>query len=289
MDRFGKLHPMVILVYYAVAAGLLIFVAHPAVALVMGGTALLYYITLAGVRAGLIRLLWGWLISVACFVINALLNHRGVTLLFRLGDMRVTGEALLYGGNMALILLASLQIFSCLSHTMTAEKIMTLTARRFPSFSLLFSMILRLVPKAAKDYREMTGLHGNRPAVWSALIGIQLEDSMRRGMSMKARGYGGKERSSFYKKKMSGTDLTVLALLSVLAVLLISFWYGMGGEVRFFPGVKITPLPAGLWVILFLYGSLPLMLRGKEEMTWYVSRRRITGSAIPDSPDMRWR
>ncbi len=289
MDRFGELHPAVILFYYIGAAALLIFVAHPVVTLVMGGTALLYYMTLAGIRAGLVRLLWGGLISVACFVINALLNHRGVTLLFRLGDMRITGEACLYGCNMALILLASLQIFSCLSHAMTAEKIMTLTARRFPSFSLLFSMILRLVPKAAQDYREMTCLHGNRPAVWSALVGIQLEDAMKRGISMKTRGYGRGERSSFFRKKISGTDLVVLALLSLLAVLFIFFWYRMGGEVRFFPDVKITPLPTGLWVSLLLYGSLPLVLRGKEEMTWYVSRRRITGSAIPDSPGMHWR
>lgn len=287
MDRFGKLHPVVILFYYMAAMGLLIFVPHPAIAFVMGVASLLYYVTFAGLKKGLCRLLWGGMLSLSCLVINPLLNHRGVTLLFCIGDMRITWEAFCYGAYMALIFSASLQIFSCLSHTMTAEKIMTLTARRFPAFSLLFSMILRLVPKAARDFREMTSLNGNRPAVWSALIGMELEDSMKRGISMKARGYGRGKRSSFYQRRMQRLDVILFFVIFLLAAAVFTGWYKMGGNLRFFPSLRVSGMPLFMWILLLIFGFLPIGMRGKEEIAWYVSRRKITGSAIQNRQSMR--
>ena len=93
--------------------------------------------------------------AILCLVINPLLNHRGVTLLFYLGEWRITREAVLYGMHMATVLVASLLLFSCFSHHMTAEKIMTLFGKRLPSFALLFSMTLRFVPRAGRDFRRM--------------------------------------------------------------------------------------------------------------------------------------
>jgi len=38
----------------------------------------------------------------------------------------------------------------------------------------------------------MISLHGNRPHVWSALLGKTMEDSVERSMAMKAKSYGKK-------------------------------------------------------------------------------------------------
>ena len=178
MNPFGRLHPLAILLYYVVAAVLMVGISNPLVNLAVWIMSLLHYFFLTGLRKGF-RMLWYSLgTAVLCLMINPLLDHRGVTLLFMLGEWRITKEAVLYGMHMAMLLLASLLLFSCFSHHMTAEKVMTLMGKRMPSFALLFSMILRFVPKAGKDFREMAALHGNHPSMWQALLGITLEDAV---------------------------------------------------------------------------------------------------------------
>jgi energy-coupling factor transport system permease protein len=245
------------------------------------------YIGLAGWRKTVRMFGYSILAAAMCVVLNPLLNHRGVTLLFMLGEWRITKESLLYGFYMAGILLASLVLFSCLSHYMTAEKIMTLFGKRFSSFALLFSMILRLVPKAGKDFREMTSRHGSRPSVWSALIGISLEDAMERSLSMKGREYGSEGRSSFYAKKFTLKDRVLLAVVLCVSAVVIIYLVWHPITVRFFPSVKMDALPFWLWLLLFFYYMIPLGLRGKEELTWYWWRRKITDSDIREKSRMQ--
>lgn len=288
MDTFSRLHPLTILIYYITAVFLMILYGHPELSLLIWLVSLAYYACLAGAGKG-IRFLFASLgAAVLCLVINPILNHRGVTLWFMLGGMRITKEAVLYGVNMALILLASLLLFACFSYVMTAEKIMTLMGKRLPAFSLLFSMILRFVPKAGKDFREMSALHGNRPAVWPALIGISLEDALERSLSMKGRGYGRGERTSYYQKKLAATDGVVLGVtLIVLVVLCLTYWCE-DVKVRFFPSIRIDMLGAGTWITMSVFYSIPLLMRGKEEIAWRLSRRKITDFTTRSNPNQHF-
>lgn len=287
MDAFSKLHPAVILLYYSLSVFFIIFYGHPLVTGLAGSLAFVTYVSFAGIRKGCRRFLGSIGIFAACLVINPLFNHRGVTLLFMLGDSRITLEAVLYGGNMALILLTSLFLFADFSHYMKSEKIMTLFGKRFPSFSLLFSMILRFVPKAGRDYREMTELHGNKPSVWSSLIGLSLEDSLARSLSMKGRGYGSGERSSYYGKDFVLRDMAVLFLTLIGGVQGVGFYLYGGVEARFFPNIKLSEVPLWECMILVLFYSIPLIMRGKEEMSWLLSRRKITGFSIRSRQSQR--
>lgn len=280
MDAFSKLHPAVIVIYYGMAVFLTVFYSHPLITGLVWGAAFVSYVSFAGAGKGCKRFFGSVGIALACLIINPLFNHRGVTVLFMLGDSRITKEAVLYGGNMALTLLAALFLFAGFSHYMTAEKIMTLAGGKFPSFSLLFSMILRFVPKAGKDCREMTHLHGNRPAVISALIGLSLEDSLERSLSMKSRGYGQGKRSSYYQKKMTYRDVAVLVFVVLMGIHGLFLYRQNGLEARFFPGVKISAVPFRDYIILGLFYSIPLIFRGKEEILWLLSRRRITDFSI---------
>ena len=280
MEGFERLHPVVILMYYVMAVVLIIWTGNPMLSGIIWLGCILDYACFNG-REKAFRLLGSSVVlSVACILVNPIINHRGVTLYFMLGDWRITKESLLYGINVAGVLLASLFLFACFSHYMTAEKIMTLWGQKFSSFALLFSMILRLVPKAGKDFREMTSRLGNRPAVWSALIGITLEDSMERGLSMRSRRYGRGERTSFYKKKMTQTDFVILSMIVLISVGSILYLWFYPVKARFFPSIKINPLPWWLWAITILYYFIPLFLRGKEELSWYLSRQTIIDSAI---------
>ena len=71
------------------------------------------------------------------WVVNPLLNHRGMTVLFYLNENAVTKEAVLYGCYMAVVLLGTIFLFSDFSHVMTSEKIMTMSGKIsffFPAF-----------------------------------------------------------------------------------------------------------------------------------------------------------
>lgn len=281
MNPLGRSHPMVILLYYVSAAVLMTAVSHPLLNGMIWVMSLFYYFSLAGMRKGL-RMVWYSLgTGVLCLILNPLLNHRGETLFCMLGGQRITWEAVQYGMHMAVLLLAALLLFACFSYLMTAEKIMTLMGKRMPSFALLFSMILRSVPRAGRDFRMMSSLHGSHPSMWSALMGMVLEDSVARSLSMKSRHYGMGLRSSYYYKRMKGIEIC-LCLLFAAAVAAPVAGQRLGGlRVRFFPSVRIDSLPVWMWIIFIVFYSLPLLWRGKEGLSWHLSRRRIIGSSIP--------
>lgn len=287
MDTFSKLHPGTILLYYSMAVFLMILYGHPVVTGIIWIIAFATYASFGGAGKGGKMALGSIGVIFLCLIMNPLLNHRGVTLLFMLGDSRITKEAVFYGGNMALILLASVFLFACFSHYMTAEKIMTLLGKRLPSFALLFSMILRFAPKAKKDYKEFTYLHGNKPAVWSAFIGMSLEDALARSLSMKSRGYGSGGRISYYRECFKSRDIVILILILGMGVQGIwCFLHGMMAA-RFFPSMKIRVIPVWEEVLLVLFYSIPLIMRGKEEISWLLSRRRITVSSIRNRQSQR--
>lgn len=278
MNPFSKLHPVSVISYYIVTLVLLLWVGHPVLYF------LLFVFSLAdyGWTAGAVRMIRTFFYSMGaaalCVVINPLLNHRGVTVLFCLGDTRITKEAVLYGLYMALLLLGTLFLFSCLSANMTSEKIMTLSGSRFPAFSLLFSMILRIVPQVKKEFREMTALHGNRPNVWSALVGKLMEDSVERSMAMKQKGYGGGKRTSCYRRKLDWQDAGVLAIVCAMVVYVGVMQTVAPLHVRFFPSMRIEFYTVRDWLLWAVYLGLPLWMRGKEEIAWLLSRWKITGS-----------
>ena len=280
MDSFAGRHPVVILGYYVIALMLILLIGHPLLFALTAGMMFMYRFLQAGGRQSLRSLLYSIGTFLLCLIINPLFNHRGVTLVLRFGDMRITREAILYGGHMALLLLASLFLFACFSHVMTAEKIMTLTGKRLPSFSMLFTMILRTVPKVRHDFHSMTELHGNRPKVWSALLGVVMEDSVERSIAMKHKRYGKKERSHYFEIKLEAQDLLLMVCLSGMLGYFV--WRIMTGtpSVRYFPSIHIDAISRWEWCLYLFYMGLPVWLWGKEECKWFLWKRKITGSII---------
>ena len=256
MNPLGRLHPFSILIYYAAAVFLMISIRQPFLSALIWVVTFIHYTCLAGRKKGIHMLCCSLGAALLCLIINPLLNHRGVTLLFMLGEWRITWEAVLYGAHMAMLLMASLLLFSCFSYHMTVEKIMTLMGRKLPSFSLLFSMILRAVSQAGRDFREITFLHGNHPAVWSALLGISLEDAVERSLSMKDRYYGSGKRSSYYDKKINLRDSLLLFFSIITAVGLTGYQFITKRIVYFFPRIHIDRLPLWMWLVLLLFYSL---------------------------------
>lgn len=280
MDSFAKRHPLVILSYYIIALMTLLVVGDPRLFVITAGLMFFIRFLQIGGHQSLRSLMYSIGAIVLCLLINPLLNHRGVTLLITIGDMRITKEAVCYGGHMALLLVTSLFLFSCFSYYMTAEKIMALMGKRCPSFSMLFTMILRVVPKVRKDVREITELYGNRPKVWSALFGIEMEEAVERSIAMKQKRYGDRKRSHYWEKQLGWQDwFMVLIMCGMLGYLVWIFLTG-NASVRYFPAIYMADIPWWQWCLYIFYMGIPIWLRGKEECKWFLWKRKITSSII---------
>lgn len=278
MDIFAKRHPVVIFAYYLIAFMIMLIIGHPVLFAITAGCMVFCRFLQVGGRLCLRSLFYSLGAIALCLIINPLCNHRGVTLLFTIGDMRITKEAVLYGGHMALLLVASIYMFSCFSYYMTAEKIMSLMGKHFPSFSMLFSMILRVVPKVKKDFREITQLHGNRPKVWSVLLGIEMEEAVERSIAMRQKKFGEKKRSHYWSTTMVWQDWFMVIVMCGMLVYLV--WLRVAGiaYVRYFPSIQISHISWWQWCVYGGYMGIPIWLRGKEECKWFLWKQKITGS-----------
>ena len=255
MNAMTRRHPVVLFVYYVMTLVLLIVAGHP---LLYGLLLLLMGIDVS-LNRGFLKMLKSFVgsltVAALCVVVNPLLNHRGMTVLFYLNENAVTKEAVLYGCYMTVVLLGTIFLFSDFSHVMTSEKIMTMSGKRLPSFSL----------------------HGNRPHVWSALLGKTMEDSVERSMAMKAKSYGKNGRTSFYARKWNMGDYVFFAIVCMMSVFVIGKQIMAPAPVWFFPSIHMEFLPAWEILIWILYLGIPIWMYGKEEAAWLLSKRKITG------------
>lgn len=274
MNGFSKYHPAVIFIYFVAATVIMIFVFDP----VLLGIALLsqsaLYLYLKGMSEGM-----GFVgkclgMVVICGGINALVNHRGVTVLCWMGELPVTAECLFYGCMTGTLLAASLLMFGCCSQIMTSEKILCLFGNRLPHSSLLFSMALRLIPKIRRDYKKIRENHKLQSGILTTLVGLALEDSLEMGTAMRDRGYGTqperKRRTSIYARGFKERDLVLIVYLFFT----VSAGVGMYAcsQTRFlaFPYIEYSRdgMGTGAYVLFVLLFFIPLGINIREELRW---------------------
>ena len=274
MNGFSKYHPAVIFIYFVAATVIMIFVFDP----VLLGIALLsqsaLYLYLKGMSEGM-----GFVgkclgMVVICGGINALVNHRGVTVLCWMGELPVTAECLFYGCMTGTLLAASLLMFGCCSQIMTSEKILCLFGNRLPHASLLFSMALRLIPKIRRDYKKIRENHKLQSGILTTLVGLALEDSLEMGTAMRDRGYGTqperKRRTSIYARGFKERDLVLIVYLFFT----VSAGVGMYAcsQTRFlaFPYIEYSRdgMGTGAYVLFVLLFFIPLGINIREELRW---------------------
>lgn len=274
MSGFSKFHPTVIFMYFVAVTVITIFAFDP----VLLGIALLsqsaFYLYLKGMSAGFDFVVKCLGMVVICGGINALVNHRGVTVLCWMGELPVTVECLFYGCMTGTLLAASLLMFGCCSQIMTSEKILCLFGNRLPHASLLFSMALRMMPKIRRDYKKIRENHKLQSGILTTLVGLALEDSLEMGTAMRDRGYGTqperKRRTSIYARGFKGRDLALIVYL------FFTVSVGMGmyacSQTRFlaFPYIEYNRdgMGTGAYLLFVLLFFIPLGINIREELRW---------------------
>ncbi len=284
-NHFTSLHPAVNFIYFTATIVFSLFFLHPILLAVSLTGSFTCFARLNRGKAA--RYLFRFLLPIIAVmsIVNPFVNHAGKTILLYVNDNPFTLEACLYGVAAAAMFAAVLTWFSCFNTVMTADKIIYLFGRSLPSLSLVFSMVMRFVPRfreQANTIREaQKGIEGGaEPAGISARVkrGMKalsilttwaLENGVITADSMKARGYGLSGRTSFRIYPVTNRDKSILIILFVLiSTLLFGFLRGETG-IRYFPSISVKPITGFHIVLYFLYFLLcvfPLLVNSAFEV-----------------------
>ncbi len=287
-DPFCTYHPIINILFFMVVITTTVFLTNPIILVLSYTAAFVYSVRLKGRKALKFNLLYMLPLMLFAAAINVLFVHEGATILgyFSNGNP-ITLESLVYGLFSALMIGSVIIWFSCYNEVISSDKVIYLFGRILPKTSLIFSMVLRLVPM----YKAQIGVISNAQKgigrdfstgnifqrarnglkILSIMLTWALENGVETSDSMKARGYGLKGRTSFSIFRFDARDRS---LASSLGALMAIFTYGLGMNrfyFRIYPTVKWTeftessiPFYISIAVIFFL----PIIIGIMEDIKW---------------------
>jgi len=257
-SEFSRLHPLVNFVYLAGVVAITIISNNPIMLLIAFIASLIYSVVLCGI-GGVKRNLFLMIpIVVFTVIIQPLFSHNGSTPLYYINDNAVTLEMVLYGMTVSILLMSTIQWFSCYNVLITSDKFLYLFGRMIPSLALVISMIFRMIPLLRHRFTEIDeaqiaigkkirgiGLY-ERAKIFmkelSILISWSLESSIETSDSMESRGYGLKGRTSFHLFKWKKSDCVWLAVILWIIGVCIYGIVEKSVQVYYFPLFKMKEL-----------------------------------------------
>lgn len=213
---------------------------------------------------------------------NPLFQHRGVWILFHVGSIPVTLEAIGYGltfGCMLSSLMNIMKVYALMIHT---DQMLYMINRISPNAALLCSLSMQQLSRMQKQYEDICyarSLFKQETSWWSkvqeqiaivsSVLTWLMETGMDTSLSMRSRGFGMRKRSCYHVYRLQRRD--ILVLLSCLGFLL-AYLAGISGVVFYwYPAMyqetNMTQLMICLGSMLF-YAMLPMLLKRKEEAVW---------------------
>lgn len=293
MKAFEGYHPIVLFAYFMAMIFITMFTAHPILLGISFVCGVMFCGMLIGMRKLLSSLAYSIPVLLMIAVMNPLFSHNGETVLFFLNDNPVTLEAILYGADIAVMILAVFYWFKCYHAVMTSDKFIYLFGRVIPKVSLLLSMVLGFIPKLKRHFKEIDlaqkalGIYTSesyvdklrsKMRVLSILVTWSLENSVETADSMRARGYGLKGRTSYSVFCWTVRDTVMIGLIFTLTALVCFLMSAGYGDYLFYPTLTVFDwsVPAILlYVGLFAVMAISTVTEIKENITWRYLRSRI--------------
>ena len=291
---FATYHPAINFGFFCAVIGTGILLRHPVFLGAAVAASLLYALMLGG------RGTWKF---VLCFVlpmiliftiVNPLVNPRGQTVLFYTKYSQVTLEATVYGLLAGFMLAAVLLWFSCYNKIMTSDKFVYLFGRIMPSISLIFSMVMRFVPNFKMQIgrisdaqkcigRDVSGgtvrekiRHGIK--ILSIMFTWALESAIGSADSMRSRGYGLKNRSTFSIYRFDRRDTAAAVFLTAAtAIVILGAVFGKC-RIEFYPAIVMAEFDVACACVYAAYICLcffPIAVEIKEAAVWKHSQSKI--------------
>ncbi len=293
-DHFAKMHPIVNFAYFISVILLAMLHTNPIMLLISFVCSMVYCTYLGGVKSLKFNFFGIFPMIVFLAVINPLFNHRGMTILTYLPNGNpITLESILYGIFGAFTVMTIIVWFSCYNMVISSDKFIYLFGKIIPSLSLLISMALRFVPRFKHQFRQvinaqkMLGMQDekslvkrtkNAVKVLSIMITWVFEDAIDTSDSMKARGYGLPNRTSFSNYRFTVKDAIVLCTLVVVtAVVAIGMATGQTYAV-FYPKITISEIDTKailIYICYFVLNIVPMIVNISEDIKWQQLQSKI--------------
>lgn len=260
MRILSRSHPLCCFMYLIAVLGITIFTREP-IMLLMSSVGASLLLVLSGMAR---HTLWLPVIVIVSAAVNPIFVHRGDTVLFFVGDLAVTLEAIVYGAVFGLMLAAAAGWSIAATKYMTSDKYIWIFGRVLPTSGLVLSCGLRLVPlfiRRAGEFSAASGEAGLKPSLkaFSAAVGYSAEQAMTSADSMRARGYGTARRTSYSLYRFGlpeGLQLAAILAIFVAATALMCFGTA---DFEFYPTLSEIGAQALDIALYSVFGVLCLM------------------------------
>lgn len=229
MRKFEDFNPLILFIYYMSAIIPFMVFMDP----LLSAAALAAGLLRAGIGKRRIpagQVFFSVALTAVMTIMNGLTSHQGNVELLFINGRAITLEALQYGAVTGLMMSAAIVWFGEFSQTLTGEKVMIML-RRLPKTALMISMVIRLIPRYIRRYRDtQIAMRVNERAcdtaktagmlkISSAVFTWALENSMDTADVMIMRGYG---NGAYRRAGKAVTKRDVM--LAVLIVLMQLMW-----------------------------------------------------------------
>ena len=292
MLTLEELHPVTIMLYFMAVSGIAMFCNYPYLLISSLTGAVLYFIIRNG-RKHIRHHIFSLLLFLILTAVNPLVSHNGMTVLFVLNDNPVTLEALLYGANASVMVLAVLYWLNSFSQVMTSEKILCIFGTVSPKISLLLSMTLRFVPlmnaqsRKISDAQKTLGYYQSdniidsikeKCRVLNIVITWALENGIITANSMSARGFGTNRRTNFSIHHMRKEDRNIILTVAVLSAVTVLAVSRKTMEISFYPEIHSAEHSGLYFAGLTAYTGLallPSVLQAEVNLRWKYLQSKI--------------
>lgn len=292
MNAIDNLNPTTTAVIFILNLGIAMFCQNPIILLCALVGALSHNFIRNGF-GGAKNLLFSVTLFAVPIIVNPMVSHNGMTVLFVLNDNPVTLEATLYGISMSILLLTMLYGFRLFTQIMTSDRLLYLFEGLSPRLALVLSMGLRYVPlfsaqaKKIRMTQTALGLYKDdniiarfrgELRVFSVLITWALENGIVTADSMTARGYGIGKRSRYTVFRFRYSDIIIIALTVILsAVTVFEIWCG-ALDFTYYPAIRTTefsPSAAMGYISYGLLSFLPVFIETEDKLKWKFLQSKI--------------
>jgi len=221
-------------------------------------------------------------------IMNPLFNHRGLHILFYMGDQPITLEAVLYGLIMMFSIWCIFLVFLSFNVILSAGRFLYLFSRLFQKGALLIMLAIRFVPllkrrlgqlMTVQKTRGINPLEGSLSkrlkdgmTILQVLVTWSLEEAFQTAESMTARGFGASpQRSSYVRYRWNRENRIVLLFLIVTSIGCLVGWTKGVGTFVVYPVMKTpswTPETGVYYICYLLFILTPIFIEGREKLKW---------------------
>lgn len=270
MRTLERMHPVPCFLFFLTIIGITVFSRDPVILAesLVGAVAAAILSEKSGIFPFLI------VTAAAVTFSNPLFSHNGVTVLFFVGDLAITLEALIYGLAFAVMLCASVLWGTVSVRFLTSDKYIWLFGRVLPSAGLVLSCAIRFIPLFIGRTRDFIGSRNAKTlkdtvAAFSASLSYSTETAMMTADSMKSRGYGSAKRTFYSRYRMTAADIRTLVTVLLCGAVCLALIISGAGKFYYYPAISALRLgidEIALYICFGVLSAFPAAMIVREKL-----------------------